>query len=267
MDQILDSAEWIAFQKEVLNFPVFELFWTPHCLMMSLLLRRTFLDKSYAQKNPLATYLMAVLYTFPGGILATLLLAKPVLSFTVDNTSALVQMTLSWYLIFFSPFDIVATLIDGIPGLKTAFAASQDFFRMYLVWTGVKAVHGMHPGAFVYPVVFATAKSSGFLVVKYFQDLFVTRKSAPFSLSNYPTKSCFLASVAFTAASFDYIRIPVDTLYAMFIPVVVSLRILTSFVPFDPYLLFENIFCRISFGNCKEEQEQGKVQKEKEKKA
>jgi hypothetical protein len=48
---------------------------------------------------------LGLLYTYPGGLLASLLLARPLLSFLLlSNTFA--AALVAWYLIFYSPQDI-----------------------------------------------------------------------------------------------------------------------------------------------------------------
>lgn len=51
------------------------------------------------------------------------------------------------------------------------FGATQDFLRIQLVQSGVDAIAKSHPGAFLYAFVFAACKSSGFVFIKYAEQV------------------------------------------------------------------------------------------------
>ncbi len=51
------------------------------------------------------------------------------------------------------------------------FGATQDFLRIQLVQSGVDAIAKSHRGAFLYAFVFAACKSSGFVFIKYAEQV------------------------------------------------------------------------------------------------
>ncbi len=247
---LLSSAEWIALQDEIVAFPVMKAVWLPHCLMMSLALRAAIGDqwKAFSRRHPLATLVANTLYVFPGGIIASVLLTEPILQFTL-NSAAMTQMAIAWYAVFFAPFDCVVGIVDALR-LRRLLAATQDFMRIYLVLTGVETIHERHPDAFLYPVVFAFCKSSGFMFVKYFESVFLDfpRSSNALIVNHHSSKTCFAAAVAFTSVSLGYVALPMETMYALF-----CLAAITSRLAFanavDPYFVAENLTCAVAFGN------------------
>lgn len=67
-------------------------------------------------------------------------------------------MLLCWYLVFFSPFDIVAKIV-GL--LRLPFSMAQDLLRLHLTLQGVKMIAKAHPNALLYMFVIGFCKSSG----------------------------------------------------------------------------------------------------------
>ena len=70
-------------QSALLTFPIFPYLWIPHCLLMSFILRLNYGPSAlnHAKTNPLSCYLRCLLYTYPGYIVSSLLLAQPPFAF------------------------------------------------------------------------------------------------------------------------------------------------------------------------------------------
>lgn len=233
------------------DVPAYPYLWVPHCIMMSLGLRATLGDGQralkFARDHPLSCYMLAILYTFPGGILSTLLLAEPPLDFLV-NTSAVVVMTIAWYLVFYSPRDFFARMIDSMQ-LRSPLSTLQDFLRLHLCLSGVATIHQLHPGAFFYPMIFAVVKSSGFMFLKYAEYVLVKGVDRAFIIPHHSSKTCILASAAFAAQAVGYVSLGVKPILAGFTLLCVNLRIMSIFTNADPYEWFESALCSLVFGN------------------
>jgi hypothetical protein len=74
-------------------------------------------------------------------------------------------MVLSWYLVFYCPNDLFEKFLSGFM-LRTPLCILQDFQRLHLVILGVNKIHKLYPTALLYPVVYATCYSSGFMFMK-----------------------------------------------------------------------------------------------------
>ena len=160
---------FVALQQTLFTFPIFPVLWTAHCVLQCFSLRATLNGNkgnalNFARQNPLSCFLLTIFYTFPGGILGCLLSSEPPLA-VLANTNQVLVMTLSWYLVFYCPRDLFEKFISGC-FLRTPLCMMQDFQRLHLVIIGISKVLKSHPGTLLYPVVFATCYSSGFMFLK-----------------------------------------------------------------------------------------------------
>ena len=247
----LQKEQLQIIQNFVSNVPPFPYLWIPHCILMSMAVRATVGGLKFSRTHPLACYTMAVIYTFPGGILASILLAEPPIAF-LANTPSMMTMSIAWYLVFYAPYDFFVKLI-GVLHLRFPLGFLQDFLRIQLVISGVKTIQAVHPNAVLYTFVFAIVKSSGFMIIKYVEALiFNTKLPKGFVVPNHHSKTCILAAALFTANSVGYLNVGTQPLLLVCVAIALSLR-LASMLPSahgepDPYLIFENVACYVLFG-------------------
>jgi len=244
-------------QSFLLETPVYPWLWLPHCCMTNLALRASLghgeKSRKFAVAHPLTCFLLSILYTFPGGLLSLLLLSKPLLSFlTLSNQ--LYSSIVIWYLMFFAPLDLLYKVLTTIPLVTTMFAASQDWLRIGLVVSGVNTVMETHPDAFLYPVVFATVKSSGFVLVKYLEQVVLHGwEKGPFVLPHHSTKTMVLAACLLSGQRLGHLPWLATTqasLHTMLVLLAISIRLLTTRVyqNWDPYSAMEDTACRVIYG-------------------
>ena len=247
------GLDQLALLREfVYTIPIFPYLWIPHCILMSMAVRATVGGIKFSRTHPLACYMMATVYTFPGGILASLLLAEPPLAF-LANTPAMVVMTIAWYLVFYSPYDFFVKMIESLH-MRHLLGFLQDIQRIQLVISGVETIHAVYPKTLFYPFVFATAKSSGFMFIKYIEAMvFNSKPPKGFVVPNHHSKTCMLAAVLFIASDIGYLEVEKKTLFFICCLITLTLR-LASMLPSmnaepDPYLIFENVTCYVLFGH------------------
>jgi len=253
----------------ILDIPVFPYLWVPHCLLMLLSLRATLGHGPpallFARQHPLSCYLLAILYTFPGGLLSLLLLNQPILTF-LTWSNKLYSFTVVWYLMFFGPRDFLyRTLTSKLPILPVM-GAAQDLQRLGLVSSGVKTILEIHPNSFLYSVVFATLKSSGFMIIKYCEQLVLTGLSRAFVLPNHATKTMVIAAVLLTAQKLKLLSIEYNDLFCGLVLLAISVRLSTSmlFKNWDPYSGLERQVCDLVYGCPQVEEKQKEELKKKE---
>ena len=255
MEGLFMSAEFLSAQEFLVKYPVFPTLWVPHCIMMSLVLRSTLGANwyNYSRQNPLSLYILGILYTFPGGILATILMAQPALSFLL-NTPFMAAMSVSWYLVFYAPFDLLVKFVDSFR-LRVPFGAMQDFLRIKLVYDGVSQVHKLHPTALLYPIIFAICKSSGFMFLKYAEYVLQNGFKKAFILPHHSTKTCVFASVVMTAQVLGYFPpyVSLESVFTVFVIFAVSMRLFTVVSDADPYDIVEIPVSMLVFGNTIDE--------------
>jgi len=234
----------------ITKIPILPYLWVPHCIVMCQAVKATLGDKN-AQiyvSNPLSLYLMSMIYTYPGGILSQFVLGQPLLGF-LTNTQQLTSFSLVWYLMFYTRISNIFTHRLVLP----CFVLAQDLMRLNLVSTGVKTILVDYPDAFLYPVVFATIKSSGFMIVKYVEHTLVNGLSKPFTVPHHSAKTMFLAACVLTAHHQGFMSgASQESLFVSLVLLTFSFRIFTTnfevFKGTDPYLIFENPLCSNVFG-------------------
>ena len=126
--------------------------WIAHCIIMSVNLRLTCgpAARSFAKKHPLTTYAMAIVYTFPGGILAALFMGQPPFAF-LANTPLVATASACWYLTFFSPGDFWFSVFKQ-PIVLLPLACLQDIMRLSLAQAGAKEIIDQFPKAYLYAI-------------------------------------------------------------------------------------------------------------------
>ena len=156
-------------QETLFTFPIFPVLWTAHCIVQCLNLRTTInghhgsaLD--FARQSPLSCFILTIFYTFPGGIMGCVLSSEPPWA-VLANTNQVVVMLISWYLVFYCPNDMFEKTFSAFL-IRTPLCIMQDFQRLHLVINGVNKIHKLYPSALLYPVVFSTCSSSGFMFLK-----------------------------------------------------------------------------------------------------
>merc|ERR1712215_163961 len=253
----------------ILNTPVFPFLWVPHCLLMSLSLRATPGHgppaRKFAKQHPLSCYLLAIFYTFPGGLLSLLLLNQPILTFLTWSNN-LYSFTVVWYCMFFGPQDFLYRILTSRLPLVPLMAALQDWQRLGLVSSGVKSILENHPNSFLYPVVFATLKSSGFMIVKYCEQILLTGLSKAFVLPHHATKTMVVAACLLTAQKLDFLSVNYDELYCGLVAVACFIRLTTSWVfkNWDPYCVAESQVCNLVYGRPDDPEKENDDQKKKQ---
>jgi len=119
-----------------------------------------------------------------------------------------------------------------------------------LVSSGVKSILENHPNSFLYPVVFATLKSSGFMIVKYCEQILLSGLSKAFVLPHHATKTMVVAACLLTAQQMDMLSVDYNDLFCGLVLFAVIVRLVTSwvFTNWDPYCGVESHVCNLVYG-------------------
>lgn len=107
-----------------------------------------------------------------------------------------------------------------------------------LVSGGVKAILSDYPDAVIYPIFFATIKSSGFMVIKYIETVLVGSLSKPFTISHHSTKSMMVAASLLVARHRGLLALPHEDLFHIVAAAVLLLRMLDNLGSFKVILSF-----------------------------
>ena len=257
----------------ILSTPVFPYLWVPHCILMCTALRSSTLGsdrwRQFSRTHPLSCLMLALVYIFPGGILANLVHGDPLLAFMRLGWN-LYSSLLVWYLVFYSPADLFFKMVSGFPGLLSLFTILQDWQRIGLVLSGLETINEEAPGLFLYPVVFGVIKSSGFMFVKYLEVGILQGLKTGFRVPNQATKTMIFAAILLQLHKlYDLFPVSMQELYCIMVVFAISMRLVTILLTrsdWDPYLSFEYVISYLLFGNPEEQNSTNSTNQEKNKK-
>ncbi len=201
MSFLLENPAFLLAQDYIFGFPAFPGLWVPHTICMALNARATLGPqwRSFARTNPLACYVLTVIYTLCGAIVSSLFLGEPLLA-VFANPPMMGSMTASWYLVFYAPFDVFVAAIDTLR-LRVPLIAMQDFIRIQIVLGGVKDALRGGSNSLLYAFVFAAVKACAFNHVKFVESIVVNGSilGRRYVIGHHSTKTCVLAALAFAA--------------------------------------------------------------------
>ena len=98
-----------------------------------------------------------------------------------------------------------------------------------MVLTGVNSVLNEYPDAIIYPIFIATIKSSGFMVVKFLEQVLMQGLSKPFKVSSHYTKTMMLAACLLVAQSRGLVKMDQEGLYCLMVMVTMMVRVSDTF--------------------------------------
>jgi len=234
---------------------------------MSLALRATLGSETqalhFSRVHPLTCYSLGILYTFAGAITSLILRNLPVLTILTWSTN-FYCFTVVWYFMFFAPGDILYRILTKFP-ITPFLVLAQDFLRLANVRNGVNQTLKDHPNFFLYPVVFASCTSNGFMFVKYLEKTLQSGFQEATVVKHHSSKTMVVTALLLTAQAQGYISIKAEDLYCTIVIVALLLRLVTTFVlkDWDPYCSAETQVCRLLYGNTDSVEKETSVVRDK----
>lgn len=206
--------------------------------------------KPFAQRHPLASLVASYLVTFAGVILANLVLGEPLVAPLKDHQS-LITFTVVWYLVNFSPFDLVLKLAKFLP-VKLLLSVLKETQRAHKVYHGVLVAAKLYPSSYLVIVLVGTLKGAGPGLMKMF-DRVIRGVWIPGSNEilqpTFATKACVVASVVFLLERLNYIAVPHPLIYFGIVLFFVYFKISSVVLGIhDPFVPLENLACAVLLG-------------------
>lgn len=239
-------------------FPVFDVahYWAS---VMSAREQPGALDVS--RKSPMACWFSAMLYCFGGGILSSILLAEPPVTF-LSNTTNILIASLVWYLVYYFPSDLFYNFSCILP-IRVTVAAMKEVTRTWKVLAGVTHAHSHYKDAWLVMIVIGWARAAGGGLISNFEQLVRgvwKPESNEFLKMSFPVKVSLVGAILFTMQHAQYLPISRPNLmlvYTLFlIPIKVQMMLTRSSTsPFQP---IEAVVGHLLFG-C----QQAEIMKEK----
>ena len=244
--------------NKVLKLDMFPYFEIAHVILVCLSVKSDFghgiNEKGaliFSRKHPLACWLSCMFSTFSGTILTNFLLNEPIIGAFKDTQQVLLA-TAVWYLMFYSPFDIVYKVCNFLP-FKLIIASMKEVNRCHKIHNGVMHASRIYPSSYFIIILIGTVKGNGAGFLKVMERMFrgIWQPSAiEFIQPTFATKASIAASVLFIVdKKTDLISAPHALVYFGVVIFLVYFKLSSMLLGInDPFGPFENLFCAIFFG-------------------
>ncbi|OWF54395.1 trimeric intracellular cation channel type B-like [Mizuhopecten yessoensis] len=250
----MDPQTFLDIATKVTKLKMYPFFDIAHYTLMCMAVRedipQTSSGSPFSRKHPLSCWLSSMLLCFGGSIIANMLLGESMLSPFKDHRSVLTA-TAVWYLIFYSPFDIVYKIGRFLP-CKLVVAALKECQRAHKVYHAVIHTAKLYPNAYFVIILIGTVKGAGSGLMKNFErlvrGLWIPGTNELLQPS-FVTKACIVASSVFLLERLNYITAPHPLIYFGIVIFFVYFKLSALLLGIhDPFAPFENLFCAIFMG-------------------
>ena len=231
-----------------------------HMILCCVQVRYDSPDAGYSRQFPLATFMASLITCLAGGILSNLLLGLPLLNDLNNGTLFLSMLMVSWYLVFYSPFDVFYRLCTSNLALKLPLSICKELGRARKISKGIALAHSMYPGCLPVMLIIGTVKGCGSSFMRPFALLIqgcslFERDVNEFTKPSFPTKagflSCCLLSFAFTRTTKGIAGLGYPQLVFVVSLLLVYAKVAVTLLKLgDPLRPLENLFCWIIFGRA-----------------
>lgn len=206
---------------------------------------------AFSRRHPLSCWLSSMVVCFAGSFLANFLLGEPIVA-VFKRQEDILLATAVWYLVFYSPFDIVYKLAKFTP-FKVLLSVMKECQRVYKINHGVLYATKLYPNAHLIHVLVGTAKGAGSGIIRIFEQLIRgiwVPSHSEILRPSFTTKACVIASVLLTVdKNTNYVNLPHEITYLGLLLFFVYFKLSAILLEVtDPLLPFENLFCAVFMG-------------------
>ncbi|KAG6928959.1 transmembrane protein 38B, partial [Chelydra serpentina] len=152
-----------------------------------------------SRQSPIACWFSAMLYCFGGSVLSSLMLAEPPIGFLANSTNIFLASSV-WYLVFFSPHDIVYRCFSFLP-LRLMVAGMKEVTRTWKITAGIAHANSHYKNAWLIMVAVGWARGAGGGLISNFEQLVRgvwKPESNELLKMSYPVKVTLVGAVLFT---------------------------------------------------------------------
>uniref|UniRef100_A0A914Y2Q0 Trimeric intracellular cation channel type 1B.1 n=1 Tax=Panagrolaimus superbus TaxID=310955 RepID=A0A914Y2Q0_9BILA len=206
---------------------------------------------TFSRRHPLSCWLSSMVVCFAGNLLANFLLGEPLIAPFKKHEDILLASA-CWYLIFYSPFDVVYKLTKITP-IKIVLSVMKEILRAYKIHHGVAYAAKLYPNAYLIHVIVGTVKGAGSGIIKVVEQLvrgvWIPTQNEILRPS-FATKACVIASIVFCLDRNSlYISLPHEITYLCVVAFFVYFKLSAVLLHVnDPLAPFENLFCAVFMG-------------------
>ncbi|XP_065202495.1 trimeric intracellular cation channel type 1B.1 [Planococcus citri] len=249
----MDPESFLEIANQVTKLKMFPYFFIADTVLAALAVREDLGPggQAFSRKHPLSCWLSTMLVVFAGGMVANGLLGEPILAPLKDNQQILLA-TLTWYIVFYTPFDIGYKMSKFLPA-KLVFSAMKEAYRCKKVYDGVSHAAKLYPSSYFIMIAIGTLKGNGAGFTKLAERLIRgvwTPTAMEFMQPSFPTKASIVASIIFVFdLKTDLISAPHALVYFGIVIFFIYFKLSSLLLGIhDPFIPFENLFCAFIFG-------------------
>ncbi|XP_049877167.1 trimeric intracellular cation channel type 1B.1 [Pectinophora gossypiella] len=249
----MDPEAFLDLANQVIKLKMYPYFDIAHSLLCALAVREDLGTgaQAFSRKHPLSCWLSTMLVIFAGGMVVNGLLGEPILA-PLKNTPQLVIGTVTWYVVFYTPFDVGYKVAKFLP-VKVVASAMKEIYRAKKVYDGVSHAGKLYPNAYVIMIIIGTLKGNGAGFTKLVERL-IRGAWTPTAMEtmqpSFYTKASLVASVIFVLdKKTDIISAPHALVYFGIVIFFVYFKLSSILLGIhDPFVPFENLFCALFLG-------------------
>lgn len=249
----MDPEAFLEMANQVTKLKMYPYFDIAHAVISCLYMREDLSTGSlpFSRRHPFACWVSCMCSIFSGSILAAFLLGEPIMG-AFKNSNEVLLATTVWYLIFYSPFDVVYKICKFMP-VKVVFASMKEVIRCKKVHDGVAHAAKVYPNGYLIMAIVGTVKGNGASFLKIAERIFRgvwTPDAVEVLKPTFATKACVAAAIIFIIdKKTDWISVPHALVYFGIVIFFVYFKLSSLLLGIhDPFLPFENLFCTFFMG-------------------
>eukprot|EP00918_Siedleckia_nematoides_P048874 GHVU01107110.1.p1 GENE.GHVU01107110.1~~GHVU01107110.1.p1 ORF type:complete len:289 (+),score=26.27 GHVU01107110.1:87-953(+) len=204
----------------------------------------------FSRKHPLACWVSTMLMCFAGSILGNLLIGEPLLV-PFKNHQDVITASVVWYLINYSPFDLVYKVTRFLP-FKLVIYCLKEVQRANKIHHGIILASKLYPGSYVIIALIGVVKGAGYYYMRtlerFVRGLWVPASNEILQPS-FVSKGSLAASIVFILERKGFISAPHAAIYFGVVIFFIYFRLSSLLLGIhDPFVPFENLFCAVFMG-------------------
>jgi len=218
--------------------------WAPwfdvcHFLLAALAVRKE-VGTTFSRSNPLATWIATLTASFAGSMIANPLLGKPIFG-ALSNEYNLSVATLIWWAVFYSPADIVYTVVKN-PAIYIPICVVKEIYRAKKTLGGINDAAKVYPDHELIQITVGLIKGNGSGFMKPITRLVCgtwTPGSSELLKMSTTSKECLVAAILLVADNAGYLPVPLsgDLLYLSIVAVFLMVKLSGILAePIDPFV-------------------------------
>ncbi|XP_053311993.1 trimeric intracellular cation channel type A [Spea bombifrons] len=233
------------------KLPVFPAFDVAYYIISILYLKYEPGAVELSRRNPVASWLCAMLYCFGSYILADVLLGESPIHYFSNNANIVLASSI-WYLVFFCPLNLFYKCVSFLP-VKLIFVGMKEVVRVRKIAVGIHHAHHHYHHGYVIMVLVGWVKGSGVALMSNLEQLLrgVWKPETNEILHmSFPTKASLYGAILFTLQQSHWLPISKANLIFFFTIFMAACKIFMTAThshssPFDP---LEAFICPFLFG-------------------